>query len=120
MFCWCTNSMAEFHPTFRCHSTAEAELVSYCEALTAGRIREAIEGQPSFPGGSWKLNHLKGAELVADGVTKPLMGQSFEDFQQDLGMKSGPQVKSMFGASGTRSSSCSTGAAGGWTASSSR
>eukprot|EP00913_Durusdinium_trenchii_P000271 g245.t1 len=65
-------------------------------ALTAGRIREAIEGQPSFPGGSWKLNHLKGAELVADGVTKPLMGQSFEDFQQDLGMKSGPQVKSMF------------------------
>ena len=62
-------------------------------------LREAIEGQPSFPGSAWKLNHLKGTELVADGMTKPLMGQSFEGFQRDLGMKSGPQVKSLIGSS---------------------
>ena len=127
------------------HSTAEAELVSYCEALTAGRateallcamwgeplaansferviygdnaaaiglahgnsnpswrtrhlrvrsniLREALEEQNSYPGGPWKLNHLKGTELVADGLTKPLMGQSFEGFQRDLGLKSGVQV----------------------------
>ena len=130
---------------FVTHSTAEAELVSYCEALTAGRateallcamwgeplaansferviygdnaaaiglahgnsntswrtrhlrvrsniLREALEEQNSYPGGPWKLNHLKGTELVADGLTKPLMGQSFEGFQRDLGLKSGVQV----------------------------
>ena len=135
---------------FVCHSTAEAELVSYCEALNAGRateallcamwgeqlvgntferviygdnaaaiglahgnsatswrtrhlrvrsniLREALEGQSLFPGGPWKLIHLKGTELVADGMTKPLVGQSFTGFQQDLGLRSEVQVKRMVG-----------------------
>lgn len=62
-------------------------------------LREALEEQSSFPGGPWKLSHLKGTELVADGMTKPLMGQSFEGFQRDLGLKSGAQVKKMVGGS---------------------
>ena len=124
---------------FVTHSTAEAELVSYCEALQAGKatetmlcmmfgqtmdqndferviygdnlasiglahgntaaswrtrhlriranvMKEALEGGDSFPGGVWKLLHLKGTELVADGLTKPLNGQAFERFLQDLGV----------------------------------
>lgn len=105
---------------FVTHSTAEAELVSYCEALTAGRateallcamwgeplvsentferiiygdnaaaiglahgnsstswrtrhlrvrsniLREALEGHSTYPGGPWKLYHLRGTELGAD------------------------------------------------------
>lgn len=126
---------------FTTHSTAEAELVSYCEALTAGRateallctmwgepldgsntfdrviygdnaaaiasahgnsttswrtrhlrvrshiLREALEKNSAYPGGVWKLMHLKGTELVADGLTKPLLGQSFQNFRDDLGMQ---------------------------------
>lgn len=128
---------------FVTHSTAESELVSYCEALTAGRAteallcaiwgeplqsnnnferviygdnvaaiglahgnssilwrtrhlrvrsnipREALEDQSSYPGGPWKLFHLRGTELVADGMTKPLAGQRFAGFLSDLGMKAG-------------------------------
>ena len=123
---------------FVTYSTAEAELVSYCEALNAGRsieallcamtgeqtgqnsierviygdnaaaismaqgtgtsswrtrhlrvrssfLKEAIDG--TAPGGLWKLLHLRGTELVADGLTKPLSGQAFFRFLQDLGMR---------------------------------
>ena len=38
------------------------------------------------------MSHLKGAESVADGMTKPLLGQSFAGFLNDLGLK-GPEVK---------------------------
>ena len=128
---------------FVTHSTAEAELVSYCEALTAGRatesllcsmwgeklekndtfdrviygdnaaaialahgnstaswrtrhlrvrsniLKEALESDSAYPGGAWKLMHLKGTELVADGLTKPLLGQSFHNFLCDLGLRVG-------------------------------
>ena len=123
---------------FVTHSTAESELVSYGDALNAGRsieamlanmlgepigsdaierviygdnvaaigiahgtsctswrtrhlkirasyLREALDG--IAPGGAWKLLHLKGTELVADGLTKPLLGQAFNAFLADLGMK---------------------------------
>jgi len=123
---------------FVTYSTAESELVAYCEALNAGRsmeamicamikeplgqntierviygdnaaaiamaqgtgtsswrtrhlrvrssfLTEAIDG--TAPGGLWKLLHLRGTELVADGLTKPLAGQSFFRFLQDLGMR---------------------------------
>ena len=122
---------------FVTYSTAESELVAYCEALNAGRSMEAMlcsmvnepTGQNSFerviygdnaaaiamahgtgtsnwrtrhlrvrssylkealdgiaPGGLWRLLHLRGTELVADGLTKPLLGQSYSRFVQDLGM----------------------------------
>ena len=32
------------------------------------------------------LLHLRGSELVADGLTKPLLGQAFAAFLRDLGM----------------------------------
>eukprot|EP00435_Cladocopium_sp_Y103_P033382 s1981_g8.t1 len=123
---------------FVTYSTAEAELVSYCEALNAGRslesilcsmlnetcgnsgieriiygdnlsaialahgtgtaswrtrhlrvrasyLKEALDG--IAPGGLWKLLHLRGTELVADGLTKPLLGQAFSRFLQNLGMR---------------------------------
>ena len=39
------------------------------------------------PGGVWKLLHLRGTELVADGLTKLLSGHAFFRFVEDLGMK---------------------------------
>ena len=121
---------------FVTHSTAESELVAYCDSLNAGRsaeamissmmgiqsgsneierviygdnvaaiglahgtsssswrtrhlkiragyLREALEGRA--PGGIWRLLHLRGSELVADGLTKPLLGQAFAAFLTDLG-----------------------------------
>jgi len=123
---------------FVTHSTAESELVAYCDALNAGRsaeamlammmgvpsgsgqiervlygdnvaaislahgtsnsswrtrhlrirasyLREALEGRA--PGGLWRLLHLRGTELVADGMTKPLLGQAFYAFLVGLGMQ---------------------------------
>ena len=123
---------------FVTHSTAESELVGYCDALNTGRsaeamlanmmgvpsgspaiervlygdntaaiglahgtsssswrtrhlkiraayVREALEGRA--PGGLWRLLHLRGVDLVADGLTKPLSGQAFEAFLVDLGMR---------------------------------
>ena len=122
---------------FATHSTAESELVAYCDSSNAGRsaeamlssmmgiqtgsneiervlygdnvaaiglahgtsssswrtrhlkiraayLREALEGRA--PGGIWRLLHLRGSELVADGLTKPLLGQAFAAFLRDLGM----------------------------------
>ena len=131
---------------FVTHSTAEAELVTYCEGLLAGRsseallcaiwgeelnsnsfervmygdnaaaiglahgvtasswrtrhlrirssiLKEALQDNPDVPGGKWQLIHLKGTELVADGCTKPLTGQSFFRFIEDLGLKKGTSVE---------------------------
>lgn len=47
--------------------------------------------QPTYPGGKWQLNHPKGTELVADGMTKPLAGQCFFGFLSDLGLQ-GEQI----------------------------
>eukprot|EP00435_Cladocopium_sp_Y103_P059661 s601_g21.t1 len=139
---------------FATHSTAESELVSYCESLLIGRateallcsmwgepldgnsftrtiygdnmaaiglasgntcaswrtrhlriraailkeamdehlriraaiLKEAMDESCMIPGGVWRLLHLKGSELVADGLTKQLLGQSFERFREDLGL----------------------------------
>ena len=49
--------------------------------------REALSDSDSYPGGRWQLCHLKGTELVADGMTKPLAGPSFFGFLSDLGVR---------------------------------
>eukprot|EP00435_Cladocopium_sp_Y103_P018479 s2475_g4.t1 len=54
--------------------------------VRASFLREALDGVT--PDGLWKLFHLRGTELVADGLTKPLYGQAFARFLQDLGMES--------------------------------
>jgi len=121
--------------TFVAHSTAEAELIAYCESLVVGRateallasiwqqwdfeviygdnaaainlahgvttaswrtrhlrirasvLKEALDESKGRIGGGWKLLHLKGTELVADGCTKPLHGQAFTQFVDDLGLR---------------------------------
>eukprot|EP00438_Fugacium_kawagutii_P007554 Skav217693 [mRNA] locus=scaffold1925:59391:64646:+ [translate_table: standard] len=123
---------------FCCHSTAEAELVSLCEALLVGKSTEALLlCMLEFPDGGglrkilygdnmasislgngtsmswrtrhlrirssvlkeatnedlpvaerWELLHLKGSELVSDGLTKPFLGHVFRRFLEDLGMTS--------------------------------
>ena len=121
---------------FVAHSTAEAELIAYCESLVVGRateallasiwqqwdfekviygdnaaainlahgvttaswrtrhlrirasvLKEALDETNRNRGGGWKLLHLKGTELVADGCTKPLQGQAFAQFVDDLGLR---------------------------------
>eukprot|EP00435_Cladocopium_sp_Y103_P068514 s1206_g31.t1 len=53
--------------------------------VRASFLKEALDGVT--PDGLWKLFHLRGTELVADGLTKPLHGQAFARFLQDLGME---------------------------------
>ena len=36
--------------------------------------------------GQWKLIHVRGLDLVADGLTKPLLGVAFKRFLENLGM----------------------------------
>ena len=121
---------------FVAHSTAEAELIAYCESLVVGRateallaaiwqqwnfekviygdnagainlahgvttaswrtchlrirasvLKEALDESNRRIGGGWRLLHLKGTELVADGCTKPLQGQAFTQFVDDLGLR---------------------------------
>ena len=146
----CIVSWQSSQQAFVCHSTAEAELVSYCDALNAGRsaeamicailkepigspvlqriiygdnaaaisiahgtgqanwrtrhlrvrasfLREAVDG--TAPEGIWRLLHLRGTELVADGLTKPLSGQAFYAFLLDLGMKRSVKTKDDAGGS---------------------
>ena len=114
---------------FVCASTAESELISYCEAhqvteavtglieiagfevdrqlygdnkaalaavtnetgswrtrhlrLRAYALREAL----AQPGRKWVARHLVGTLLLADGLTKPLLGRSFDNHRRKLGMK---------------------------------
>ena len=121
----CITSWATSVQPFVTHSTAESELVAYCDALNVGRSTEAMLcsmlGEPigmasiekviygdnvaaiglasGTDGTSWRTRHLRirasyvkealdGVALVADGLTKPLLGQSFMAFLQDLGMRS--------------------------------
>ena len=127
--CWQTSQQP-----FVTHSTAEAELVSYCEGLIAGKAAEALVmeltgvtavmkviygdniaaiglangttssswrtrhlrirasllkqalDETDAAGGQWKLIHVRGLDLVADGFTKPLFGAAFQRFVENLGM----------------------------------
>ena len=120
---------------FVAHSTAEAELIAYCESLVVGKATEALLAsiwqqwdfekviygdnaaainlahgvttaswrtrhlrirasvlkealdESNRKVGGWKLLHLKGTELVADGCTKPLHGQASTQFVDDLGLR---------------------------------
>ena len=67
------------------HGTSSSSWRTRHLKIRAAYLREALMGVA--PGGTWKLIHLKGTELVADGLTKPLLGQAFYAFLNDLGMK---------------------------------
>ena len=49
--------------------------------LRAAGLRDAVKQ------GDWSIAHLPGAQLVADGGTKPLQGVAFREFVQRLGME---------------------------------
>lgn len=50
-------------------------------------LKEGLQESSEVPGGKWQLIHLKHTELVADGCTRPLNGQAFFRFLEDLGLK---------------------------------
>ena len=49
--------------------------------LRAAGLRDAVKQ------GDWSIAHLPGAQLVADGGTKPLQGVTFREFVRRLGME---------------------------------
>ena len=59
--------------------------------LRAAKLREVLQ----CPDPAWRAEYMAGSELVADGLTKPLQGQSFSKFVQRLGMTldEEPQVR---------------------------
>ena len=61
--------------------------------LRAACLREELQK----PNPLWKAEYLAGTELLADGLTKPLQGQSFGRFQEMLGLakEEDIQVKKM-------------------------
>ena len=54
--------------------------------LRSAKLREALQEQP----GDWEVEHKKGGELVADGLTKSLQGSAFQRFFTMLRMASEP------------------------------
>ena len=50
--------------------------------LRAFALRQALKSED----GQWKIHHLRGEHLLADGLTKVLMGQSFSRFCEKLRM----------------------------------
>ena len=69
------------------HRTATSTWRTRHLRVRAAFLKEALDGEA--PGGLWKLLHLRGMELVADGLTKPLSGQALYKFLDDLRIKRG-------------------------------
>ena len=65
------------------HGTGNATWRTRHLRVRSSFLKEALDGVA--PDGAWKLLHLRGTELVADGLTKPLAGQAFFKFVDDLG-----------------------------------
>eukprot|EP00438_Fugacium_kawagutii_P019184 Skav219373 [mRNA] locus=scaffold76:661740:669233:+ [translate_table: standard] len=54
--------------------------------LRSSLLREALDPESSAPGGRWSLLHLRGSDLMADGLTKALQGQAFVNFLVNIGL----------------------------------
>ena len=52
----------------------------------AAQLREAVRDHGDPDEELWELRHMSGKEIVADGLTKPLLGQAFAQFRERLGM----------------------------------
>ena len=88
---------------FATHSTAESELVAYCESLLIGQKQSAMWGEPLKSNLFSRV--IYGDNLAAiglangttcsswSGLTKQLNGQAFFRFVEDLGMKRSTPVK---------------------------
>ena len=58
--------------------------------LRSAKLREALREDASS---GWVAEHLRGDVLVADGLTKPLVGQAYQRFKARLGMHFGEQPR---------------------------
>lgn len=56
------------------------------------RLRAAKPREALAEGSDWRALHLAGGDLVADGGTKPLLGQAFVKFRTLLGMSDSGRV----------------------------
>ena len=79
-------------------------------------LKEALDEKQATYGGPWKLIHLKGTELVADGCTKPLNGQAFFRFLEDLGLPRGVSDGEEHQVSNATSTKENSGGGGGFAA----
>ena len=75
--------------------------------LRASKLREAIQGE----GARWSAHHLQGTALVADGLTKSLLGQSHVKFMNMLSDGSSLGCETA-GVKGGSSLGCETAGAG--------
>eukprot|EP00435_Cladocopium_sp_Y103_P058584 s1434_g20.t1 len=76
--------------------------------IRASILKEALDADCEAPGGVWCLLHLKGTELVADGLTKQLLGQAFTKFVEDLGLKKTATAVEPCGPSSTTAATISS------------
>ena len=53
--------------------------------IRASLLKQALD-ETDAAGGQWKLIHVRGLDLVADGFTKPLFGAASQRFVENLGM----------------------------------
>lgn len=53
--------------------------------LRIAHLRSVLQREESL----WKASHVKGTRLVADGLTKPMVGQAFSAFAQLLHVPGG-------------------------------
>ena len=70
--------------------------------LRSAKLREALRGDDA----EWSAEHQPGSQLVADGLTKALLGQAFQRFVGMLGLKTcskseNPKVAVVKGSSGS-------------------
>ena len=63
--------------------------------LRSAKLRETLQD----PAGAWEVEHKRGSELAADGLTKPLQGQAFRKFTELLRMESSVDVGNCTGGS---------------------
>eukprot|EP00438_Fugacium_kawagutii_P017886 Skav201903 [mRNA] locus=scaffold3992:11450:20578:- [translate_table: standard] len=66
--------------------------------LRSSLLREALDPESSAPGGRWSLLHLRGNDLMADGLTKALQGQAFSNFLINLGIQVVEESQSVKGS----------------------
>ena len=67
------------------NSTTSASWRTRHLRIRSSLLRQALV-DPDAVGGVWKLIHVRGLDLVADGLTKPLFGAAFKRFLENLGM----------------------------------
>ena len=98
------------------HGTTTSSWRTRHSRIRSSLLKEALDEKQAIHGGPWKLIHLKGTELVADGCTKPLNGQAFSRFLEDLGLPRGDSDGEEHQVSNATSTKENSGGGGGFAA----